>query len=143
MHKLYLCQKQEAMFVPEARSHVQTAPQAAQEGAKTSRLHDRNSTNTLKRPGPPPQAPLPTEAQPPQSQSPLVTDSSTTNSYSPAANVPAATNTPHANFQWGEKTGDEFCQLIETAYEEIVHWRQNIFLAPSGKAGKAFIRELA
>ena len=32
---------------------------------------------------------------------------------------------------------------INIAYEEIVKWRRNIFLLPSGKAGKAFILELA
>ena len=31
---------------------------------------------------------------------------------------------------------------IELCYNEIVHWRINIFKVPSGKAGKAFVREL-
>ena len=26
---------------------------------------------------------------------------------------------------------------------EVVHWRRNIFMIPSGKAGKSFVRELA
>ena len=28
-------------------------------------------------------------------------------------------------------------------YDVVVHWRRSIFLVPSGKAGKAFVRELA
>ena len=40
-------------------------------------------------------------------------------------------------------TGEEFSQTINTYYEEIVHWKKNIFKIPSGKAGKAFVIELA
>ena len=47
------------------------------------------------------------------------------------------------NFQWGEKDGKTFCTSISSAYSEVVHWRRNIFMIPSGKTGKAFIRELA
>ena len=35
-----------------------------------------------------------------------------------------------------------FVQTVNGAYEEIVKWRRNIFLLPSGKAGKAFVKEL-
>ena len=47
------------------------------------------------------------------------------------------------NFHWGDMTGEEFSQTINTYYEEIVHWKKNIFKIPSGKAGKAFVIELA
>ena len=47
------------------------------------------------------------------------------------------------DFLWGEKTGEVFSQLVSSAYEEVVHWRHNIFLIPSGRAGKTFVRELA
>ena len=47
------------------------------------------------------------------------------------------------DFLLGEKTGEVFSQLVSSAYEKVVHWRHNIFLIPSGKAGKAFVRELA
>ena len=30
-----------------------------------------------------------------------------------------------------------------SAYEEVVHWRPNVFIIPFGKAGKSFVRELA
>ena len=32
---------------------------------------------------------------------------------------------------------------ILSAYEEVVHWRRNLFLVPSGSTGKSFVRELA
>jgi hypothetical protein len=38
--------------------------------------------------------------------------------------------------------GETFACSINRSYEVIVHWRRNLFKIPSGKAGKAFIREL-
>lgn len=32
---------------------------------------------------------------------------------------------------------------IDTAYSEATHWQRNIFMVPSGKVGKDFVRELA
>ena len=32
--------------------------------------------------------------------------------------------------------------MINEIYEEIVHWRRNLFKVPSGKAGKAFVTEI-
>ena len=53
--------------------------------------------------------------------------------YTPAA---------EPNFQWGSLKGEEFRSIIRLAYDEVVHWRRNIFLLPSGKFGKEFIRVL-
>lgn len=46
------------------------------------------------------------------------------------------------NFQWGSLNGEEFTHVIRSAYSEIAHWRRNIFLLPTGKHGKAFVKEL-
>ena len=35
-----------------------------------------------------------------------------------------------------------FVRSITNAYNEVVHWRRNIFKVPSGRAGKSFVREL-
>ncbi len=40
-------------------------------------------------------------------------------------------------------SGADFNQAVTAAYAEIVHWRQNLFLTLSGKAGKRFTCELA
>ena len=48
-----------------------------------------------------------------------------------------------ADFRWNEINGNVFCQRVTNAYEDIVHWKRNNFLVPSGKVGKSFIRELA
>ena len=47
------------------------------------------------------------------------------------------------NFTWNSGSGEIFCRKINTAYEEVVHWRRNLFQVPSGSAGKSFVSELA
>ena len=47
------------------------------------------------------------------------------------------------SFAWGNTNGDVFMKSILSAYEEVVHWRRNLFLVPSGSTGKSFVRELA
>ena len=45
-------------------------------------------------------------------------------------------------FYWGERNGSDFSRDLDVAYEEIVYWRQNLFLVPTGNAGKRFIKEM-
>ena len=47
------------------------------------------------------------------------------------------------NFRWAECEGEVFVDVIRTAYYEVSKWRRNVFLVPSGRAGKEFVRELA
>ena len=47
------------------------------------------------------------------------------------------------NFTWGTLDGNTFFQLMTNIYDEVVHWNRNIFLIPSGAAGKGFVSELA
>jgi hypothetical protein len=49
---------------------------------------------------------------------------------------------PH-NFKWGSCEGHVFCEKINLAFEEVIHWRRNLFQVPSGSIGKAFVSELA
>ena len=44
---------------------------------------------------------------------------------------------------WASHTGEELYCEINDAYETIVHWHKNLFMIPSGKAGKEFITELS
>ena len=48
-----------------------------------------------------------------------------------------------ANFQWGEHDGSSLGLAVESAYAEAVHWRRNIFMIPSGKVGKDYVKEQA
>ena len=45
-------------------------------------------------------------------------------------------------FSVGSKDGKAFCDTIDEAYNDIIHWKRNIFLLPSGATGKTFIREI-
>ena len=44
-------------------------------------------------------------------------------------------------FKWGEIDGRSFCEAVSEAYDEITQWKWNVFSAPSGQSGKAFIKE--
>ena len=46
-------------------------------------------------------------------------------------------------FKWGNVDGAIFKEAIVSAYNEVVHWKRNVFKVPSGKVGKAFVFELA
>ena len=45
------------------------------------------------------------------------------------------------NFRWGELSGEVDHEMNKT-YEEVVHWRWNLFKIPSGRQGKAFVQEM-
>ena len=46
------------------------------------------------------------------------------------------------NKTWGNISHASLCNTIKSVYDEIVHFRRNIFNIPSGRAGKSFIEEL-
>ena len=46
-------------------------------------------------------------------------------------------------FSWADREGSEVVKVINEAYDEVVHWKRNVFSIPSGEAGKKFISELA
>ena len=43
---------------------------------------------------------------------------------------------------WGISTTGAFCQEVNRIYDEMVHFKRNIFKVPSGRAGKDFVMEL-
>ena len=45
-------------------------------------------------------------------------------------------------YVWGNHTIDDLSQITSAVYDEIVFWKKNLFLLPSGQAGKSFIREM-
>ena len=40
------------------------------------------------------------------------------------------------DFTWNDVCGEAFTASLKAAYGEVVHWRRNIFMVPSGKVGK-------
>ena len=57
--------------------------------------------------------------------------------------LPPYQEAAYTNFEWGTLSGEDFAHVIHSAYSEVVHWRRNVFLVPSGKTGKAFVVELS
>ena len=49
----------------------------------------------------------------------------------------------NSDFKWGAvKDTVVFVANIDEVYKEVVHWKQNLFMLPSGREGQAFICEL-
>ena len=44
--------------------------------------------------------------------------------------------TENLHFVWGDVDGNSFTSLLDQVYNEIVHWRRNIFSLPTGRSGK-------
>ena len=58
--------------------------------------------------------------------------------------LPPFTPVREPDFRWGEVgDGRNFACALNRIYDEIVQWKRNLFKVPSGKAGKAFVRELS
>ena len=47
------------------------------------------------------------------------------------------------NFVWGDEDSATFCKSIRDAYDEVIHWKRNLFRVPMGNVGKSFVAELA
>ena len=47
------------------------------------------------------------------------------------------------NFHWGEHSGEAILDVINSSYEEVIHWKLNLFLVPFGSAGTSFVKEVA
>ena len=67
-------------------------------------------------------------------------------------NINNITNSSHENtplqnitveaIEWGHHTEKDLRQILDSTYDEVVFWKKNFFLLPSGSAGKKFIREM-
>ena len=63
---------------------------------------------------------------------------------SPVVALPPYAELPVASFCWNDAIeGTVFYQKVSIPYDEIVHWRHNLFLVPYGQVGKDFVYELA
>ncbi len=57
--------------------------------------------------------------------------------------LPNYTATPIPNFCWGDMDRNQFTCMVDQCYNQIVHWKRNLFKVPSGKAGIFFVRVLS
>ena len=46
------------------------------------------------------------------------------------------------SFTWGDVNGMEVEKELDSIYKEVVFWKKNLFLLPSGKVGKEFVAEM-
>ena len=53
--------------------------------------------------------------------------------------VPSFKPMAEPNFIWGERDSMSFRKVLQTTYDEVVHWRKNCFKIPSGNAGKSLV----
>ena len=51
-------------------------------------------------------------------------------------------NANQEKFYWNDVAGTQFANELNNAYEKIVHWKRNLFMLPSGAAGKNYIDEV-
>ena len=56
--------------------------------------------------------------------------------------LPWFTHVSAPNYPWDDTVGESFSRSNDACYDEIVHWRRNVFKVPSGRTGKSFVREL-
>ena len=45
--------------------------------------------------------------------------------------------------KWHDYTAEQFVKLINTTYDDIIHWKKNLFKLPNGKASRLFVNELS
>ena len=57
--------------------------------------------------------------------------------------LPPYSSSSEPIFSWGDVDGETFRCALNGTYDEIVHWKRNLFKVPSGKAGTPFVRELS
>ena len=67
-----------------------------------------------------------------------------TTSVDPDDLLPQPEEAPRGTILWSESAVNENIQEdLQMAYDEVIRWRRNLFMTPSGKAGDAFVSELA
>ena len=58
--------------------------------------------------------------------------------------LPSFTKTRAPHFKWSDSTDGEFFSMkIHEAYREVIRWKRNVFLVPSGRAGEKFVGEMS
>ena len=50
---------------------------------------------------------------------------------------------PFLNTEWHDYPGEQFADLFNSTYDDIIHWRKNLFKLPNGRASGLFSNELS
>lgn len=46
------------------------------------------------------------------------------------------------SYTWGDRPAEEITTVVETIYREVIHWKPNLFVPPSGSAANDLIAEM-
>lgn len=77
-------------------------------------------------------------------QSSLATVNEISSDISESPVTSSMTNvSPPLNFTWSTHCGSEIKDIMDKTYDEIIHWRPNLFITPQGSTGNSFVQELA
>ena len=57
--------------------------------------------------------------------------------------LPFYESDPLLNTEWHDYSGENFENLINSTYDDIIHWKKNLFKLPNGRASLLFINELS
>lgn len=91
-----------------------------------------------------PNQPTDPTPDPPDPQSDILPNQSSTASDSSLQvdRLPPFTAAREPTFKWSDKvSGDRFAADVLDAYGEVVKWKRNVFLIPSGKVGELCVSE--
>ena len=93
-------------------------------------------------PSPAPKDTTPTSMSPSTAPTqPHITDPSSTESVR-IENLPPFSPAADPIFIWGNHNSEPFLRALDETYNEIIHWRLNLFKLLQGKARKRFVMEL-
>ena len=57
--------------------------------------------------------------------------------------LPSYEPDPLPTTKWHDYTAEQFVNLINSTYDDIIHWKKKLFKLPSGKTIRLFIDELS
>ena len=57
--------------------------------------------------------------------------------------LPSNEPDPLPTTKWHDYTLEQFLNLINSTYDDIIKWKKNLFKLPNGKASRLFINELS
>ena len=63
-------------------------------------------------------------------------------SHSSLFHLPPFKKCAATSFKWNDLDGSEACKELSRIYDNVVFWRKNLFLVPSGRVGKDFVSEM-
>ena len=114
--------------LPTSNTQSQSAPDSATSPSRT------NLSQPAVQQSPPSPSPVNT---------PAVTDTASAGPIpSNAHRLPPPQLLPSPTFKWGEYDSSSYSTSLSVAYQEVVHWRRNIFRVPHGKGGTLLVSEL-